>query len=226
MKRFLGVTSVLFVSALIGGCTFARQKREEQQEIRRSIRKTSDPDEVKDCNLIMNLRPDGLHSTPEEQAASLVISQQGVSWVVFGGSGDYDLYSCSQKTPKSEQQAKARTPTPVETDPKAGASVPVEANAAPTQPGANSEVITREQPEAQIRAPDQAKESAYTTRVTNNPEAVKGCKFLKSFAEYQKVFHFQEDVVRAGGNLGYIVATNRDGDVIGESYLCPEESKP
>ena len=57
-------------------------------------------------------------------------------------------------------------------------------------------------------------------RITNNPEAVKGCKFLESFAQYQKVSSFQESVVRAGGNLGYIVATNQNGDVIGESYLC------
>ena len=71
--------------------------------------------------------------------------------------------------------------------------------------------------------PAPATKSAPRTRITNNPEAVKGCRFLESFAQYQKVSSFQEDVVRAGGNLGYIVATNRDGDVIGESYLCSEE---
>jgi hypothetical protein len=226
VKRFLRLISVLLVSTSIGGCTSARQKIEEQQEIERRIRKTSNADEVKSCNFIMNLRPDGLHSTPEAQAASLLIPQEGVSWVVFGGSGNYELYSCSHKTLQNEQQAKAPRPTPVETKPKAGASVPVEAKAAPAQPEAKSEVITREQPEAKIRASDQAKERAHRTRVTNNPEAVKGCKFLESFVEYQKVFHFQEDVVRAGGNLGYIVATNQDGDVIGESYLCSEEAKP
>jgi hypothetical protein len=216
MKRFLQLISVLFVSTSIGGCSSAKQRLEGQQALERSIRKTSNPDAVKGCNFMMNLRPDGLHSTPEVQAASLVIPQQGVSWVVFGGSGNYELYSCSHKTPQNEQQAKAPAPTPVETRPEA----------VPAQSEAKPEVITREQPKERVKAPEEVKKNGYKTRVTNNPEAVRGCKFLESFVEYQQVSHFQEDVVRAGGNLGYVVATNQDGDVIGESYLCSEEAKP
>jgi hypothetical protein len=226
MKRFLQLISVLFVSTSIGGCVSASQKIEEQQEMERSIRKTSNPDEVKGCSFIMKLRPDGLHSTPEAQAASLVMPQPGVSWVVFGGSGNYELYSCSQKTPRNEQEAKPPTPTPVETKPTPRTSAPVEAKAAPAQSEAKPEVVTREQPEAKIKAPEPAKKSASKTRVTNNPEAVKGCRFLESFVEYRKVARFQEDVVRAGGNVGFIVAANQDGDVIGESYLCSEDAKP
>jgi hypothetical protein len=228
MKRFLQLISVLFASTLIGGCVSASQKIEEQQQLERSIQKTSDPDAVKGCVFIMTLRPDGLHSTPEAQAASLVLPQPGVSWVVFGSSGNYELYSCSRKTPRNEQEAKAPapTPTPVETKPTAGTSAPAETKAAPARSEAKPEVVQREQPEAKIKAPEPAKKSASRTRVTSNPEAVKGCKFLESFVEYRKVARFQEDVVRAGGNVGFIVAANQDGDVIGESYLCSEEAKP
>jgi hypothetical protein len=223
MKRFVQLVSVLLVSASIGGCVSAKQRAQEQQELERSIRKTSDPDVVKDCAFIMDLRPDGLHHTPEAQAASLVIPKQGVSWVVFGGSGSYQLYSC--KAPQNEQLAKAPVPTPVETKPETRMSAPVEAKPEPAPSEAKPEVVAKEPPEAEIEAPAPPRESASKTRVTNNPEAVKGCRFLASFAEYQKVSHFQEDVVRAGGNLGYIVATNQNGDVIGESYLCPDEPK-
>jgi hypothetical protein len=72
------------------------------------------------------------------------------------------------------------------------------------------------------REEKQAKKSAFRTRVTNNPDATKGCEFLESLTRYEKVIHFQEGVVRAGGNLGYVVATNEDGEVIGEAYKCPE----
>ncbi len=228
MKGFLQLIPVLFVSTSIGGCVSATQKIDEQRELERSIRKTSDSEVVKGCSFIMKLRPDGLHSTPEAQATSLVLPQPGVSWVVFGGSGNYELYSCPQKTAGNEQEAQtpAPTPTPVETKPTAGTPAPVEAKAAPAQSEAKPEVVTREQTEAKIKAPEQAKRIASTTRVTNNPEAVKGCKFLESFAEYQKVARFQDDVVRAGGNVGFIVAANQDGDVIGESYRCSEEAKP
>ena len=214
MKRPLQLISILVVSTALGGCTSAAQRVAEQQELERSIRKTSNPDAVKGCSFIMNLRPDGLHDTPEAQAASLVIPKQGVSWVVFDRSGSYELYACSHKTPRSEQ-AKAPTPAPA----------PVEATAMPAQPEAMPETVTTEQPQAKIEPPE-LKKSASRTRVTNNPEAVKGCKFLESFVEYHTVSRFQEGVVRAGGNLGYIVATNQNGDVIGESYLCSEEAKP
>ena len=30
------------------------------------------------------------------------------------------------------------------------------------------------------------------TRITNNPEAVKGCRFLESFAQYQTVRAFRK----------------------------------
>lgn len=225
MNRFLRLIAVLFASTSIGGCVSAKQKLEEQQEIERSIQKSSNPDAVKGCSFIMNLRPDGLHSTPEAQAASLVIPRQGVSWVVFGGPGNYQLYSCSHRTPQKDQQAGATTPTPVETGLRQGASVSSDTKDAPA-PEAGSEVISNEQSEAKVEAPEETKKSAHKTRVTNNPEAVKGCRFLESFVEYQEVSRFQEDVVRAGGNLGYIVATNRDGHVIGESYLCSEMPKP
>ena len=225
MNRFLRLIAVLFVSTSIGGCVSAKQKLEEQQEIERSIQKSSSPDAVKGCGFIMNLRPDGLHSTPEAQAASLVIPRPGVSWVVFGGPGNYQLYSCSHKNPPNDQQVKAPTTTPVETGLGQGASVDSETKHAPA-PEARSEVISKEQPEAKIDAPQETRKSTHKTRVTNNPEAVKGCKFLQSFVEYQDVSRFQEDVVRAGGNLGYIVAANKDGQVIGESYLCSEEPRP
>jgi outer membrane biosynthesis protein TonB len=230
MKRLVQLVSVLFVSVFIG-CVSAKQRAQEQQELERSIRTTSDPDAVKDCSFIVDLRPDGLHSTPEAQAASLVIPKEGVSWVVFGGPGRYQLYSCShQKTLPTEQQAKASAPTSVETKPEAAASAPVEAKAPRPTPEAKPEVLTREQTprttEATEKPEKDATKSVSKTRVTNNPEAVKGCKFLESFSEYQKVLQFQESVVRAGGNLGYVVATNQNGDVIGESYLCSEAPKP
>ncbi len=154
-----------------------------------------------------------------------MIPKEGISWVVFGDSGGYELYSC-RMTPQNEQQAKAPIPTPVEARPEAESSVPVEARAAPTPAEAGPAVVTREQSEAKIDATAPVKGNASRTRVTNNPEAVKGCKFLESLAVYQSVSHFQEDVVRAGGNLGYIVAANKEGDVIGESYLCSDEVKP
>ncbi len=226
MKRFVQLVSIVFISVSIAGCVTAKQKAEEQQELERSIRTTSDPDAVKSCSFIMDLRPDGLHPTPEAQVASLVIPKPGVLWIIFGGPGSYQLFSCSQKAHQNEQQAKAPVPTPAETKPETRTSAPVEAKAEPAQSEAKPEIVTGKQPEAEIGAPASATKSAYKTRVTNNPEAVRGCRFLASFAEYENVSRFQEDVVRVGGNIGYIVATNQNGDVIGESYLCPEEAKP
>lgn len=210
MKRFVGLVSIGFLSVLVGGCVSAKQRAEEQQALENSIRSTSDPDAVKGCSDIMTLRPDGIHATPEAQVASLVIPKQGVSWVILDTPGGHELYSCSQKS-NPDQQAKAMTPTPVD------------AKALPASPEARPEEVTSERPEVKTDPPAPATPIAPRTRITNNPEAVKGCKFLASFAQYQKVSSFQEDVVRAGGNLAYIVSTNRDGDVIGESYLCSEE---
>ena len=175
----------------------------------------------------MNLRPDGVHHTPEAQVASLVIPKPGVSWVIFGGPGSYDLYSC--KAPENARAAKVRTPTPVEPKAEARTSAPVEAAVAPVPPEPKPEV-TKEPTPGTIEAPEKPEKDTTKivsrTRVTNNPEAVKGCKFLESFSEYQKVLQFQENVVRAGGNVGYIVATNQNGDVIGESYSCSEDPRP
>lgn len=222
MKRLPQIIAAVLATTSIGGCTSAKQRHAEQQELERSIRSTSNSDAIRDCSFMMKLRPDGLHDTPEAQAASLVIPKQGVSWVVFGNSGNYELYSCSQKTPRNEQAV--TTPTPVEAKPTIGTPALVEMKAAPTQ--LPREAVTTAQPEPNVEGSEPAEKSARKIRVTNNPEAVKGCRFLKSFSEYQKVVRFQEVVVRAGGNLGYVVAANQDGDVIGESYSCPEGATP
>lgn len=223
MRRFLQLVLVVFVSASFGACVSAKQKREEQQELERSIRTTSNPDDVKSCAFITNLKPDKGYSTPEAQAASFVIPRPGISWVVFGRSGKSELYFC--KAPQGEPTAKPPTPTPVETKPETRTTAAVETKAAPAPRDSTPEVPAGNRPEEKTRVPEQPKPSAHKTRVTNNAEAVKGCKFLESFDDYQKVSHFQDDVVRTGGNIGYVVATNRDGDVIGESYLCPEVGK-
>ncbi len=212
MKRLLQPVSILFLSMSIGGCTSSQQRLQEQQELERSIQKTSNPDAVKGCSFIMKLRPDGIHTTPEAQAASLVIAKEGVAWVVYGTADPYELYSCRQKTSRNDQEANAPAPTSAETKPAAATPAPVAAAA-------------RQTPEAKILTPDQ-KTSARKTRITSNPEAVKGCKFLESFADFESVSRFQEAVGRAGGNVGYVVATKPNGDVIGESYLCSETAAP
>jgi len=222
MKRFVRLGSFLLISASIAGCVTAKQRAEEQQELARSIRTTSDPEAIKACSFIMNLRPDGIHATPEAQVASLVLPKPGVLWVIFGGPGDYQLYSCAKKAPPGEQPSKAPAPTTVETKSEPQPPEPVEARPEPAPSEARPQAVTTGQPEVKPDAPAPTTKGAYETRVTSNPEAVKGCRFLASFVEYRKVSLFQEDVVRTGGNLGYVVATNRDGEVIGESYLCPE----
>lgn len=58
-------------------------------------------------------------------------------------------------------------------------------------------------------------------RVTNNPDAVKGCELLGGITKFEKVEKFQKDVAKAGGNVGYVVATNEDGQLMGEAYNCP-----
>ena len=124
MTRLLRPVSILFLSMSIGGCTSSQQRLQEQQELERSIQKTSNPDAVKGCSFIMKLRPDGLHTTPEAQAASLVIAKEGVSWVVYGSADPYELYSCSRKTSRNDREATAPTLTPVESNPAAATSAP------------------------------------------------------------------------------------------------------
>ena len=80
----------------------------------------------------MKLRPDGIHTTPEAQAASLVIAKEGVAWVVYGTAEPYELYSCRQKTFRNDQEANAPTPTPAETKPAAATPAPVAAAATQT----------------------------------------------------------------------------------------------
>lgn len=212
MRRLLQPVSILFLSISIGGCTSSQQRIQEQQELERSIQKTSNPDAVKGCSLIMKLRPDGLHTTPEAQAASLVTAKEGVAWVVYGSSDTYELYSCSQKTSRNDQEARTPTLTPVEAKPVAATSAAVEA-------------ADRQRPPA-IKTPAQTGNNVHKIRITSNPEAVKGCRFLESFVDFESVLRFQEDVGRLGGNVGYVVATKPNGDVIGESYLCSETAAP
>jgi hypothetical protein len=60
-------------------------------------------------------------------------------------------------------------------------------------------------------------------RLTNNPDAVKGCQFLANintvgWSSSEKAF--RREVVKAGGNVGFI--THIQGiRYIGEAYRCP-----
>ena len=226
MRRSVQLLGVLFLSASLGGCVSAKQKAEEQQEIERSIRRSSDPDAIKGCAFIMVLRPDGTH-TPEAQAASLVIPKQGASWIVFDDSGKYQLYSCSQRRTPSVTESETPTPArPAEAAPAAKTPLPTETKATPARSEPEPVVTTTRQPAASAEPPESGNRSVSGTRVTSNPEAVKGCKFMKSFADYRSVSLFQEAVVKAGGNLGYVVAANKDGEVVGESYLCSDGARP
>jgi hypothetical protein len=218
MRRSLRPISALLISASLAGCVSAKQRLEEQQQVERSIRTTSQPEAIEGCDFIMTLRPDGLHSTPEAQAASLVLPKPGISWVIFGVTGSYELYSC--KVPQ-EQQERAPTSIPVAAKPTVSAPPPFEATVTPARSDSAKDLA-----EVKARPSEQPTRNAFKMRVTNNPEAVKGCKFLASFLEYQKVSGFQDDVGRAGGNIGYVVAANQSGDVIGEAYFCSEDSKP
>jgi hypothetical protein len=228
MRRSVQLMTAFFLSASVGGCVSAKQKAEEQQEIERSIHESSNPDAIKDCAFIMDLRPDGAQ-TPEAQAAALVIPKQGTSWIVFDDSGKFELYRCSQRRAPNDSEAGTPTPAkPAEAVPAVKTPLPAETKAVPvrSEPEPEPDVTTTRQPAASMRPPENVNRRVSDTRVTSNPEAVKGCKFLKSFADYRSVSSFQEAVVKAGGNLGYVVATNRDGDVIGESYLCSEAANP
>jgi hypothetical protein len=82
-------------------------------------------------------------------------------------------------------------------------------------------------------------------RVTNNPDVVRGCKFLGNTAPIKDTEWsrsgsldndtvFRDQVVKKGGNVGYITAQPQkpaEGvGYYGEAYLCeqprPEQSKP
>lgn len=76
-------------------------------------------------------------------------------------------------------------------------------------------------------------------RVTNNPEVVRGCKFIGNAAPkpdtqwrsgtWDNDSVFREQVVKMGGNVGYITAVPQKPSegvgLYGEVYLC-EEPKP
>jgi hypothetical protein len=226
MKRTVHLFALLLPLASLVGCVSAKQQREEQQELDRSIQKTSNPDSVRGCAFIMTLRPDARYDTVEAQVASLVIPKKGVTWAVLDASGTNQLYSCEASP--SEPTPRPSTPTSVEAKPEPGAVPPVAAPApqARSEPGAGVPEAERSDTSKAAPAPAPTTEGVSRTRVTSNPEAVKGCRFLASFSEFEPVSRFQENVVRTGGNLGYVVATNKDGEVIGESYSCSGETKP
>ena len=76
-------------------------------------------------------------------------------------------------------------------------------------------------------------------RVTNNPDVVRGCKFLGNAAPIQDTEWrsgswdndsvFREQVVKMGGNVGFITATPQKPSegvgFYGEVYRC-EQAKP
>lgn len=66
------------------------------------------------------------------------------------------------------------------------------------------------------------KSRSYKVRVTNNAETIRGCELLGAITRFQSVKRFQESVSLLDGNVGYIVATNEDGEMIGEAYLCEQ----
>ena len=77
-------------------------------------------------------------------------------------------------------------------------------------------------------------------RVTNNPEVVRGCKFLgntspSTESQWQSGSPtndsvFREQVVKMGGNVGFITAAPQkpaEGvGYYGEAYRCEEPAKP
>lgn len=71
-------------------------------------------------------------------------------------------------------------------------------------------------------------------RITNNPDVVRGCKFLGNFSlstvtktASQGERLFRNKVAADGGNVGYIIHIQGNGSVMfpleysGEEYLCP-----
>ena len=202
MKRIGGSGALPVLLALAtAGCSSSSQRAAERQSIEKSIRRTSDASVIRDCNRVIRLNPNG-HETPEAQAASVVVPRRGTTWVVYEDTSQYTLYSCRDTAPTAEPQA----PEPREPPP----SLPPATALAPSPPAAG-----------RAESDEKIAHGASKTRVTSNPEAVKGCRYLESFLQYRTVAAFQEDVVRSGGNVGYVVATNRDGEVVGESYSCP-----
>lgn len=198
--KTIGRTLVLLLALTAARCS-SSQQRADPQSIEKSIRRTSDASAIRDCNRVIRLNPSS-HESPEAQAASVVVPRRGTSWVVYEDAGQYTLYSCRDTAPTAQPQA----PEPREPPPS-----PPPATALAPSPAA-----ARNDNPVEKAAPGKPK-----TRVTSNPEAVKGCRYLDSFLEYRSLAAFQEDVVRSGGNVGYVVATNRDGEVVGESYSCP-----
>ena len=80
-------------------------------------------------------------------------------------------------------------------------------------------------------------------RVTNNPDVVRGCKFLGNTAPIKDTewnrgswtndTAFRDQVVKKGGNVGYVTAQpQKPGEGVGyygEAYLCgepPAKSEP
>jgi hypothetical protein len=216
--------ALLLLAGSLVGCMTAKDQKEEKQELQRSIQKTTDPDSVRGCAYIMKLKPESRYGPPEQQVESLVISKPGVWWVILDTSAVHELYSCKESI--DEPSAKA-----------AGATAASKTESAPTPPAvpAVSPTAPAESrapvPPAMSPAPSEpstptSAPAASAPRVTSNPEAVHGCRFLESYTTYRSVSQFQADVVRTGGNVGLVVATNRDGDVIGESYSCSPETRP
>ena len=220
MKRQAAFASMLLLSAALG-CVTAKQKREEQQELARSIVRTSNADAVQGCAFIMNLRSEERYGSPEAQTASLVIAKPGVEWVILEASAGYQLYSCKTAAPGEPQRAEApastaATPAAVVATTPAPAAAPVAPAAIEVRPSMPSSAA----PVPSAPPSESPKAGAFETRVTSNPEAVRGCRFLASFTQYQAVNVFQESVAKAGGDVGYVVASNREGEIIGEAYRC------
>ena len=136
MKRTVAFFAVLLPLVSLVGCMSAKQKREEQQELDRSIKKTSNPDSVRGCAFIMTLRPDARSETVEAQVASLVIPKEGVTWIVLDASGTNQLYSCKaspgEPTPRPSTPMSAEATSESEAAPPAAAAAPP----APSEPGA------------------------------------------------------------------------------------------
>ncbi len=215
MRRRATVALILFPVAF-GGCVTAKQKREEQQELARSIVRTSSAETVQGCAFIMNLRPEERYGSAEAQTESLVIPKAGIEWVILETPGGNQLYSCKAIPDEPKPAEAAKSPEPAKA---AGAPTPASGPASASMEAATpAPSPVRPGSSGSTGAPAPA--SAAAPRVTNNSEAVRGCRFLASFTEYQAVSLFQEAVARTGGDVAYVVASNRDGEVVGESYRC------
>jgi hypothetical protein len=177
----------------------------------------------------MNLKPEERYGTPEAQTASLVIPKPDVAWVILQTGGGNQLYSCKRPQGEAERASSPPPSAPSEATarpaaaPIAAVPVPTSASSAPnpapaTAVPAAAPVAVAPPPAAPTAASEP--KGGPAARVTNNPEAVRGCRFLASFTEYQTVSRLQDAVARSGGDVAYIVASNRDGEVIGESYRC------